>query len=590
LINPVQPLPPDATASSDRLMWNVGVTATRVAVAVAAVAVVWAVGGAVATDDALQVMGFDPDRARLIVALILGAIASSTVSLIGGGIRAATLTGLAAATIWFGRTFIAETGRVLGESGSTGQFDPVGWLLTLASLLVAGIAVAWSAAILAREVRVAVLAAIAALGLRQKRRRRSASKALETPGEQPPRTGWRRGVPLARIVVVGLIAIVTLPVLGDIFNFDPDVHMQTGGARVGLVDDAVGPPAASPLVAVSHPTASSTRPSTGQPSGAGSPAATPGTSASPGVADAAGFPAGLIDGPVKGSLVTSGALGPASWGRPPSGSGRTMTVHLPAPWTGGKSSTATVEVYLPPGYDKGNARYPVFYEAPSTLGSWQNGMAFTTAMDGLMTSGYMPPAIVVFASTAGGPYVDAECADTFDGKEWFNRYMATDVVKWVDSNLRTIATPDARSTLGFSQGGYCSAAIMARHPNVFSTSVSMSGYFQAGIKSGTTPTAWRPFDNDPQQMSASSPIELVPALPASLRSHVMVIMEADPNNHFYGGQARTYATALDNAGVAMAVLLDPRGHSWDAARPDIPAMMRIAALRMTQLGVFDAKR
>jgi S-formylglutathione hydrolase FrmB len=70
----------------------------------------------------------------------------------------------------------------------------------------------------------------------------------------------------------------------------------------------------------------------------------------------------------------------------------------------------------------------------------------------------------------------------------------------------------------------------------------------------------------------------------------MVIMEADPNNHFYGGQARTYATALDNAGVAMAVLLDPRGHSWDAARPDIPAMMRIAALRMTQLGVFDAKR
>ena len=48
---------------------------------------------------------------------------------------------------------------------------------------------------------------------------------------------------------------------------------------------------------------------------------------------------------------------------------------------------------------------------------------------------YLPPAIVVFASTAGGPYVDAECADTFDGKEWFNRYMATDVVEWADSKL-----------------------------------------------------------------------------------------------------------------------------------------------------------
>jgi hypothetical protein len=34
------------------------------------------------------------------------------------------------------------------------------------------------------------------------------------------------------------------------------------------------------------------------------------------------------------------------------------------------------------------------------------------------------------------------------------------------------------------------------------------------------------------------------------------------------------------------VLPDTRGHSWDAARTDIPAMMRIAALRMAQLGVF----
>ena len=67
----------------------------------------------------------------------------------------------------------------------------------------------------------------------------------------------------------------------------------------------------------------------------------------------------------------------------------------------------------------------------------------------------------------------------------------------------------------------------------------------------------------------------------------MVIMEADPKNDFYGTQARKYATALDGADVDMVVLLDPRGHSWDAARPDIPAMMRIAALRMQKLGVFD---
>ena len=67
----------------------------------------------------------------------------------------------------------------------------------------------------------------------------------------------------------------------------------------------------------------------------------------------------------------------------------------------------------------------------------------------------------------------------------------------------------------------------------------------------------------------------------------MVIMEADPKNGFYGAQARNYATALDEAEVDMGVLLDARGHSWDAARPDIPAMMRMAAMRMQLLGVFD---
>ena len=70
----------------------------------------------------------------------------------------------------------------------------------------------------------------------------------------------------------------------------------------------------------------------------------------------------------------------------------------------------------------------------------------------------------------------------------------------------------------------------------------------------------------------------------------MVIMEAAPKNMFYGVQAERYATVLDAAGVAVGVVPDPRGHSWDAARPDIPAMMRLAALRMAQLGVFSSPK
>ncbi len=570
-----EPLPPAGSSEARPYGFNVALACVRVATAVAAVAVVWALGGTLATDTALQEMGFDPDRARLIVALIMAALAAATVSLLGGGRRLSTFTGTAAAVAWFGRTFVAETTKVLDQSGATGQFDPVGWLLTLVSLLAAGVAVSWAAAVLAREAHDATVAAIAALRPERKRRAPT-SRANQKEDGEAPATAWRRAIPAARLVLVVAVAAVTLPILGDIFNYVPDIHMQVGAAGIALDEQGGGgakpEPSAPPEAGIS-----------GSPMPFAAPSAGPVAQARAGPDS---FPAALVPGPIEGSLVSAGALGTEGWGVAPKGAGRTMSVELPAPWQDGTSRTATVDIYLPPGYDKGDARYPVFYEAPATLRQWQEGMAFTNTMDKLMTSGQLPPAIVVFASDYGSPYVDSECADSFDGKQWFSRYMAGDLVDWVDSHLRTIATPEARVTLGFSQGGFCSAAIMARHPDVFDTSVSMSGYFRAGVRSRTTPTAWRPFNDDPRQIAGFSPIDLIPALPPSFRTDLMAIMEADPANAFYGVQARTYAAALDASGVDMAVLLDPRGHSWDAARRDIPSMMRLASLRMVRLGVF----
>jgi hypothetical protein len=583
----IDPKSPAVASGSRPYGWHGTMALVRVATAVAVVAVVWALGGTEATDTALQEMGFDPDRSRLIVALILAALAAATVSLIGGGRRLSTFTGVAASIAWFGGTFVEETAKVLGESEATGQFDPVGWLLTLVSLLVAAIGVSWAAAVLAREAHDAILAAVAALHADRKRPAPSSQagqKALPKAGEKAgqkedgtARVEWRRAIPAGRLLAVAVVAVVTIPVLGDIFNYVPDIRMQSGGA--GIAVDEQGGTGAN-----AEPSAPSEAQIPGSPRPFGGPSPGPQTSPGPD-----GFPGDLVPGPIQGSLMTAGALGSDDWGAPPTGAGRIMSIKLPAPWQGGTSRTADVDIYLPPGYDKGDDHYPVFYEAPATLREWKEGMAFTSAMDKLMTSGKLPPAIVVFASDSGSPYVDSQCADSFDGTQWFSRYMATDVVDWVDSHLRTIPRPEARVTLGFSQGGFCAAALMARHPDVFQTSISMSGYFRAGVRSRTTPTAWRPFNDDPRSIAGFSPIDLIPALPPSFRTDLMAIMEADPNNAFYGVQARKYANALDASDVDMAILLDPRGHSWDAARPDIPAMMRMAAMRMEQLGVFGSE-
>ena len=228
-----EPLPSAAPSQSRPYGYNGALACVRIAAAVAAVAVVWALGGTLATDVALQEMGFDPDRARLIVALILAALAAATVSLLGGGRRLSTFTGLAAAAAWFGRTFVAETTRVLDQSGATGQFDPLGWVLTLVSLVAAGVAVSWAAAVLAREAHDAILAAIAAL--RPERKRPAPiGQAGQKDDVEASAAGWRRAIPASRLLVVAVIAAVTLPILGDIFNYVPDIHMQVGGAGIAL--------------------------------------------------------------------------------------------------------------------------------------------------------------------------------------------------------------------------------------------------------------------------------------------------------------------------------------------------------------------
>jgi enterochelin esterase-like enzyme len=259
---------------------------------------------------------------------------------------------------------------------------------------------------------------------------------------------------------------------------------------------------------------------------------------------------------------------------------------LPAPWTGGIRSTIGIDVYLPPGYDGGSARYPVIFEGPDAIATWQNGMRLPGVLDSLITSGAIPPEIVVFVSDFGGPYADSECANSFDGTEWIDRFMATDLVQWVDTSFRTLATPASRATFGFSLGGYCAAALLAHHPDVFNSAVVLSGYFVSGIHSGTTPNSWRPFNNDPAIIAATSPMTVVPRIPSTLGSRLFVTMTADPTQGFYGPQMAQFAAALHSAGASMAIIPSTLGHSWDSARQFVPTMLEELAGRMVTLGVF----
>jgi enterochelin esterase-like enzyme len=427
------------------------------------------------------------------------------------------------------------------------------------TFVVAFAVTAWAASILAREARRRVIAAVVTI------------RGLARGGD---RTRARVRLAAAIGVLLSLaVVLAVLPYFGDMLNYDPDVHMRQDAVGVpALFDPSAGSGAAGSL------------PGTG--AGGGTGASSGGGTGTP-VASST-YPASLVAGPLPGSLVTPGAVSSARpWATSlPTGHGRVTSIALPAPWKGGIRSTIGVDVYLPPGYDHGSARYSVIYEAPDSIATWQHGMSLPGVLDSLITSGAIPPEIVVFVSDFGGPYADSECANSFDGTEWIDRFMATDLVHWVDTNLRTIATPASRATFGFSLGGYCAAALFAHHPDVFNSAVVLSGYFVSGIHSGTTPNAWRPFNNDPAIITATSPMTVVQHIPSTLSGHLFVTMTADPTQGFYGPQMAEFAAALNSAGSSVAIIPSTLGHSWDSARQFVPTMLEQLAGRMVTLGVF----
>jgi hypothetical protein len=481
------------------------------------------------TNTTLVVMGFDPDRAQLITALLVGGLAAAASLLVAGRLRLAVVCGLVATAAVFGPTFIGETQTALSSSGFQGSFDPAGWALTLLTLLVVGTISSWAGATLGAGIRPALV-------------------ALAAQGAAATRSGrLNHDLAYRSLSAVGILALLTIcvPVFGDMVNFAPDAHMVRGGPPPAGLVPAPGQASAAPSTGtVDGPAASGTNPPT--------PAAT-GTAARPWLA----------------------------W--LPTGAGGAVTVQLPAPWTGGTATTDGVTIYTPPGYDAAGARrYPVLYEAPKQFHDWDTAAHISTVLDGLIDTGAIPPMIVVFVADIGGPYPDTECANSVDGRQWMDTFIARTVVSYVDGHFRTIADPSARAIVGFSQGGYCAAILALHHPDVFGTSIPMSGYFEAGQGD---PTSGLPFGGRPAAMAAASPSVVAPQLPPSARTNLYFIVVASPTQPFYGAQSADFVKLLAREGYPYVAVSARAPHGWVQVREQFPGAVEAWAARLVHEAV-----
>jgi S-formylglutathione hydrolase FrmB len=183
--------------------------------------------------SSLVMMGFDPDRAALITALLVAAFASSFAYLWSSQTVTSVGLGLLAATLLYADTFATETTSALASKGSAGVFDPGGWLLTVGTLVFLALVVSWSAVTLSRPARTRLVATGRTLA-QVVRERRAKPRALAGP---------------LSVAVICALLVVSVPTMGDLLNYTPDAHMLTGGRTVlGLgADQGVAPGASAPL-------------------------------------------------------------------------------------------------------------------------------------------------------------------------------------------------------------------------------------------------------------------------------------------------------------------------------------------------------
>ena len=152
--------------------------------------------------------------------------------------------------------------------------------------------------------------------------------------------------------------------------------------------------------------------------------------------------------------------------------------------TGARSHiSAEVLVYLPPGYDpKAGKKYPVIVALHGLPGHPEGYLAvlhIDQTLDALVAARQLAPSIIVLPQINSPSSLDTECVDAPSAAgPQDETWLAADIPDWVVSHFAVQTARTSWATMGFSFGGWCSAMLGVRHPDVFAGAIVLEGYFR----------------------------------------------------------------------------------------------------------------
>lgn len=137
-------------------------------------------------------------------------------------------------------------------------------------------------------------------------------------------------------------------------------------------------------------------------------------------------------------------------------------------------------IYLPPGYENCDMRYPVlylFHPGGGTHESWINMGQLPQIADDAIRSGMAVPMIIVLPDASGeGDFHMGKHMGFFSVPGWdYESYIQKELMPLIASNYRTLADKKHRAIAGVSMGGEAAIAYAQKYPEYYASACSISG-------------------------------------------------------------------------------------------------------------------
>jgi S-formylglutathione hydrolase FrmB len=136
-------------------------------------------------------------------------------------------------------------------------------------------------------------------------------------------------------------------------------------------------------------------------------------------------------------------------------------------------------VYVPPGYDDGDERYPAVYVIQGYTGHltmWANRtpfrQPFVETADAVFAGG-APGCVVVYVDAWTG-YGGSQFVDS-PGTGRYHSYLCDEIVPWVDEHYRTLPVRESRAIAGKSSGGFGAMITPMLRPELFGALATHAG-------------------------------------------------------------------------------------------------------------------